>query len=399
MIIVDVDSHQEPAKDWLDDVPRLRERLSGKFPESDPRVYMEPHSTRDAIEDAAAGLTGTVQQGLPPERRVALYDVASPHYKRAYETERIGEFEYDGADQFQAINPAQRVPWLDTQGIAAQNLINVKGLYLQHRVEDPELGMEAIRHLNTYLSDRLHGYTDRMKLVTSLRFEDIDWCIDELTRMRARGSRAFMVPGVPVNLIPPYDPRYDPLWAAACDLGMIGVLHVGGAPAHWHPGWGNTTDPVMIRYLGSTLSHINAHILINAMLFGGVFERFPNLTLLISEFGIAWLPYTVRNMDGHASTAGQRLHGEYTLSLKPSEFVQRNVRVSGLPGQDPRETFQDTPGTVVFCSDYPHMEGTGEPVKLYSGYLEGCDETTKENYFGGSVLESYRRMGDPLVAA
>ena len=399
MIIVDVDSHQEPGKDWLDGVPRLKERLSGMFPESDPRAYVEPPSLRDSIEGAAAGLADMVQRGLPPERRVPLYDVASPHYKRAYASEPFGAFEYDGADQLQPINPAKRLPWMDQQGIAVQNLINVKGLHLQHRVESADLGMEAIRHLNTYQSDHLDGYTNRLNLVTSLRFEDIDWCVDELTRMRARGSRAFMVPGVPVNLTPLYDPSYDRLWAAACDLGMIGVLHVGGAPAHWHPGWGNTTDPVMIRYLASTLSHINAHIVINAMVFGGVFERFPNFTLQISEFGISWLPYTVKNMDGRASKAGERLHGEYHLSLKPSEFVRRNVRVSGLPGQDPKDTFEDVPETVVFCSDYPHMEGTGEPVKLYSEYLDGCDETTKTWYFGEGILESYRRMGDPLIAA
>jgi hypothetical protein len=33
--------------------------------------------------------------------------------------------------------------------------------------------------------------------VTVLEFEDVDWMVAELTRMRARGSRIFLIPATP----------------------------------------------------------------------------------------------------------------------------------------------------------------------------------------------------------
>ena len=49
---------------------------------------------------------------------------------------------------------------------------------------------------------------------------EIDFMVEEMTRMRARGSRIFLVPAFPVNGVPPSHASWDRVWAAACDLGM-----------------------------------------------------------------------------------------------------------------------------------------------------------------------------------
>jgi predicted TIM-barrel fold metal-dependent hydrolase len=233
-------------------------------------------------------------------------------------------------------------------------------------------------------------------MVTSLRYEDIDWCVKEMTRMRERGSRTFFLPGEPVNLVPPYDPYFDPVWAAACDLGMVGLYHVGASLTKWNPGWGNTDDPNVMSQVNAAGSHFNAHIMINAMIFGGVFHRYPNFTMQISEFGFEWLPYAVRHMDKRTSDTGQSMIGKYAWPLKPSEFVRRNVRMSGLPGQDPRVMLETMPEAIAFASDYPHMEGSPSPIEYYSPFLQGADEATRSGYFADNMLEVYARMGDPL---
>ncbi len=57
--------------------------------------------------------------------------------------------------------------------------------------------------------------------------------------MRGRGSRIFLIPGYPVNGVPPCSPEWDRLWSAATDLGMTPMLHVGFERSAFDPGWSN----------------------------------------------------------------------------------------------------------------------------------------------------------------
>ena len=54
------------------------------------------------------------------------------------------------------------------------------------------------------------------------------------------------------------------------------------------------------------------------------------------------------------------------------------------------------PGVAVFSSDYPHFEGNGEPVPYYREVLADLDADVRDAFLGGSILEAYERMGDPL---
>jgi predicted TIM-barrel fold metal-dependent hydrolase len=395
-MIVDVDAHFEPGLDWADERPDLKEALSGRFPESDPRyLILQPSDVEVKLEQLGVGLCGHVQRNLPAQMRMDYRKVATEHHERR-EIGAYDEHVYEGAEQDQVLQPAKRLEWLNKVGIDVQNLVNVLGMKLMQKVENVGLGHAAIKHLNTWMSDRLDGYRDRQMLVASCRYEDMDWAIAELTRMRERGCRAFIIPGEPIGYLPPYDEYYDRLYDAAVDLGMVAMMHVGSGPAFWHPGWGNTTNPQMIRWLGGAGSYQNASLMLNAMIFGGVFERHPKFTLQISEFGVGWIPFTVQNMDARASKGGERTSGPYPYSLKPSEFMSRNVRISGLPGQNPIETLNYLPKVAVFSSDYPHYEGHPDPLTYYTPIIASAPEDRQEQYWGGAMEESYKMMGDPL---
>jgi hypothetical protein len=44
-------------------------------------------------------------------------------------------------------------------------------------------------------------------------------------------------------------------------------------------------------------------------------------------------------------------------------------------------------GVYVFSSDYPHPEGTPDPVATFEGELTGHDARTRERFFGASLGE------------
>ena len=119
-----------------------------------------------------------------------------------------------------AIAPA----WLDEQGIDIQNVISGAGYTLARAIDDPVLGMEALEAVNTWMSDHLVDAGNRIITATNLRYEDLDWVIRELTRMRERGNRTFLLPSEPTGDTPPNHPDYDRLWSAVVDLGMIPIV-------------------------------------------------------------------------------------------------------------------------------------------------------------------------------
>ncbi|WP_410968850.1 hypothetical protein, partial [Salmonella sp. SAL4444] len=88
------------------------------------------------------------------------------------------------------------------------------------------------------------------------------------------------------------------VWDAAEDLGMIAILHVGANPATFAPGWTNVEgDMTLLRQLGISQGHQSVQVFLNGMVFGGVFERHPNLTVLIAECGLHWFSGTFEHME------------------------------------------------------------------------------------------------------
>jgi hypothetical protein len=51
---------------------------------------------------------------------------------------------------------------------------------------------------------------------------------------------------------------------------------------------------------------------------------------------------------------------------------------------------------LVFSSDFPHFEGYSDPMGYYGEELAPLDEKKRERFYGGSMLDVYARMGDPI---
>jgi uncharacterized protein len=394
MTVIDVDAHFEPVTNWLDDFPGLKQKLPERLPDADPRFRM------NSGEMFAYFVSDDLLRNVPPERRMPVEQLTTPAMQVMFDPERPADLGYLGASQYpEMIEPKDRVAWLDEQGIATQNLISGAGYTLARAIADPTLAQEALEAINTWMTGRVSEYRHRLLPVTSLRYDDLDWVVRELTRMRERGSRAFLVSSEPAAGIPPNHPEFDRVWSAATDLGMIGLLHVGMSPSMIHPGWANTDDPGVIKVLSVFQPHQAAEVFLAGMVFGGVFERHPKLTILMSEVGIDWLAPAVARMDAMAGPeTGTLLLGEYGLPIPPSEYVRGNVRISPLPAphQSPVTLLGTLPEVAVFSSDFPHFEGNGNPIDHYRAELSSLDESTRTAFLAGNIAASYALMGDQL---
>ena len=115
--------------------------------------------------------------------------------------------------------------------------------------------------------------------------------------------------------------------------------------------------------------------MMNAMVFGGVFDRHPTLTLVFAELGIHWFAGAVQHMEarGPAIPESGIYMGRYPYELTPAEFTRRNIRVTPLPRahQSPVRLLEEYPECVVFSSDYAHHESNAEPTAHYADLLTG----------------------------
>lgn len=392
MAVIDVDAHFEPAGDWLDEFPKLKAKLPERFPPEDPRFLMR------SPEMFAWFVTDDLLRGVQPERRMAIERLVTPAMIEKYDDNRGPEVGYPGSDQHQyMLNIRARLRWMDEQGIDLQNIISGTGYTLTRVLQDPGLAMEALEACNTWLSDRANEAGGRLLVSANVRFEDLDWAIGELTRMRQRGSRTFLLPSEPNGDIPPNHPAYDRFWSAVTDLGMIPIVHVGLSPAIYHPAWANTEDPAVIRVI-STLGHAGLPFL-TGMVLGGVFERHPNLTIVFSEHGIDWITPATFRLDALGQPGiSPLLLGEYRLPLSPAEYIRRNIRISPIPAahESPLGLLDLLPTLPIFSSDYPHFEGNGDPIGYYNKELASVAPALKSAFLGDNLADCFARMGDPL---
>lgn len=389
-MIIDIDSHFEPGSDWLEPYPELARRL----PKADPALLAVHTIVGDLLRDVPEPQRPTVSELLPPGLLTLFGE------EKAGEAARRAEFA--GKQQFQRANASARVKWLDEQGIALQNVICLSGVAQTLFLEDRTLRQETLAASNSWLADTCDEAKGRLLPVTVLDFEDVDWMVRELTRMRGRGSRIFLVPAYPVDGTPPSHPSWDRVWSAATDLGMAPMLHTGFEHTRIDPGWANTgADVTFLRQLGGSQRHVAPMMLLDSMIYSGVFERHPTLTLLLAEVGTGWLPFLYREIDDRITPTAELFLGSWKYPMKPSEYLARNVRGTPLSGGNDSPIVQimnELPDDmIVFSSDFPHFEGFTDPIGHYAKALADLSPERRDRFYGGAIADVYARMGDPIA--
>jgi predicted TIM-barrel fold metal-dependent hydrolase len=389
-IIIDVDSHFEPGDDWLEPYPKLK----AKLPKLNPALL------------AVDTIVGDLLHAVPEAERPPLESLFPPGLLTLFGQEKDSEAdrraEFEGKHQFQVANAHARLKWLDKQGIAIQNVICLSGIAYTRFIDDLSLRQETLATANTWLADTCAQGNGRLLPVTALDFSDLNWAMKELTRMRARGSRIFLIPAYPVDGVPPIHPSWDKVWSAATDLGMAPMLHTGFEHMSFDPGWANTGgDVTLLRQIGGSHRHVAPMTLLNGMVYGGTFEKHPALSVILAEVGVGWLPFLYREIDDRISPTAQLFLGKWSLPLKPSEYLARNVRATPLSGGNDQplpRIMDDLPDDMIlFSSDFPHFEGFADPASYYAGTLTGVCQAKQDRFFGGAAAEIFNRMGDPLL--
>ena len=128
-------------------------------------------------------------------------------------------------------------------------------------------------------------------------------------------------------------PDFDPVWAQMTDLGLRPTFHIGAfAERVIDDGW-QSNDVIQYMTVQSlVMNGLEAQIAVADLILNGVFDRHPDLTWIITEYSVGWLPELQFRLD-----VGFDMHYTVTakhnvdLALRPSEYVARNLRLRLVP--------------------------------------------------------------------
>jgi predicted TIM-barrel fold metal-dependent hydrolase len=304
-------------------------------------------------------------------------------------------------------DPAARRRDLDAEGIAAEIIFhgsqNDEPIPFQTSMlgapADPDLAAAGIRIYNRWLADVCAAAPHRHVGLAHLPMWDVELAVAELEWAAEAGLRGVNFPA-PRPWIRPYNDRaWEPLWEASAAHRMPLTTHSGaGDPAMYR---GPELVALMSIESGGWFSRRAAHILILA----GVFERHPDLTLVLTEQPGEWWPYLCRELDSvHKAMAPTNEAFAAQVPRLPSEYLHRNVFVgaSFLSRAEAEGAVVDGyADRLLWGADYPHMEGTyqwspadapaGPPHTLLSlrFALAGLDEATVRSILGGTAISVY----------
>ena len=304
-----------------------------------------------------------------------------------------------------------RLEQMDREGVAAEMVhhgffrVSDLGFSVMCATYRPDVVDAGARAYDRWAFDTFGGATDRLLLVGAMgACTDVQSTMEEVTWVADHGFVGTYAPGfTSIPGVPPLDDeQWDPLWALYADRGLVVVVHGGyGLPQGFAFDRIQATCDRIEAQGGSELDLVTA--LVNdifnhefvadlrhrramwQLMAGGVFDRHPDLRLLMTEVRADWLPETLRHFDA--------TYDEHRAQLKsarrPSEWWASNCMagVSFMHRAEVERLDEIGVEKMSFGRDYPHAEGTWPNTREYLADLfEGTSEADVRKLLGENLI-------------
>ena len=250
-----------------------------------------------------------------------------------------------------AYRGAERIPYMDQDGIAAELIYASVGMGIcMHR--DAQYKDACMWAYNRWLAAMCADAPDRVFGMAQTAMLSVDDAITDFQRAKDMGLVGMMMPGDPIH--EDYDHTdYDALWECATDLDLPICFHILTSRA------GSIHAETRGHPLNNFLGIIRAvQDVVGLLVLGGVFERHPNLKLVVAESDAGWLPHYMYRMD-HAARMNADDGLVKGLSKLPSEYIRANVYATFQDDLTAYHTLDLFPYEhLLWASDFPHTDST-----------------------------------------
>ena len=291
-----------------------------------------------------------------------------------------------------AFDAAERKAALDDLGFKRQLVFSTfsASQYLHH--DDMDVRYGGIRAHNRAMA-AFCAQDSRLIAAGQLSLTDPERCVTEMKEGARLGCGAFWIPGMPVGDKSPGHRDFDPVWQAFCDLDLPFLLHVGPNSPTKISAYENNGQPRAkditgaeggenLRVRDFMLLSVGPQQFLTALVFDGVFARFPRLRGGVIELGAGWVPEYLRTLDLSQKIFKRTDPSVEALPMKASEYIRRAVKFTPFPGEDVGRLIRDAGAELfMFSSDYPHPEGTDDPIGRFERTFQGISEQAKTKFY------------------
>ena len=266
-------------------------------------------------------------------------------------------------------DPARRIEVMDEEGIAADVLFPDFGMPFQMggpvlefklgHTRTPEQQAVAAAAYNRWLADYCAYAPERFRGMAVVSFDDHEAAVQEIRWARQAGLNGVLLPMFSEKE-PLYAAKFDPIWSVLEELDM---------PVNSHGAMSGTSDqlvqlpsphPAAAIPLLMPVMFFYCHQVLNHMIWGGVFERHPNLKVVFTEQGSGWIPGSLTAMNFTWEGSYLRRDIREITPRRPSEYFARQCYVGASLFSRAEIEIRDQIGLdkIMIGTDYPHHEGT-----------------------------------------
>jgi len=367
--LISTDYHIAPPPSLVDELP---ESFRTQFPRLETRadgaylVYADPPGRADAMTAVTPAVKVEDEQQLA---RLAVRNVCDEAVPGFTAESQLAEMAREGVEAAVLIGRFAVFP--STEGIDAE--------------------IAYCQLVNDWLADTYRDHLDRFAPAIHLPFNDVAASVRELERAAGLGLRPALLPDG-IFERPYFLDEWEPLWEAADSLKVPLTLHVGGLRARLNtdpaviafPGYAPTGWYLMSAGMGETLAWFA---------YSGLFEKYPNLQVVMTEGYAGWLAFAIQFFDHHWDGRFEKLAftPKRPLQAPPGYYIRRQAKATFM--WDP-VAIANREFTGIEClmwgNDYPHEEGSfPHSQEWVSKQFAGIPEADIERMVRGNARDVF----------
>lgn len=349
-----------------------------------------------ATPDEIALLPSMSSQGNLPVNSAAIDSARGHHAKRQADPEVMAKFEAaildhtkSGWSRLGTWDPKERSHVLDLFGYTYQLVLPTFSFHQISHSNDPAVLENGARLLNRAMA-KFCADDDRLMAIGYVPFSLGPEKAGELLEQAfTDGCYTVMVDtNEPDPDKPSFThPDFDPVWElfATADVPFVVHVAVNGEYDPVSPSFhnnGRVVEKLAGDAPGSPLGFMtlknSAEMFLSAMILDEVFERTDNLRCISMEHGAFWVPSWLHGLDFTANL----LRRVSPRGRAASEVARERIRFAPFAGEPIGWIIENIgPELLLYASDYPHPEGSGNPIAKFEATMTACDDATMNAFY------------------
>jgi predicted TIM-barrel fold metal-dependent hydrolase len=276
-----------------------------------------------------------------------------------------------------------RVADQEKDGVAAEIIYPTVGMLLCNH-PDFDYKKACFEAYNRWLFEYCSVAPDRLFGMAQVSMRTPEDGVAELKAAHAMGFKGVMMPGDPA--VEDYDSKvYDPVWEAAVELGLPLSFHILTSRST-----AIDAKPRGPRINGFLSIIRGCQDIMGTLIFGGVFDRHPNLKIVCVEADAGWVPHYMYRMD-HAYKRHRYWMKAPPLQRLPSEYFAEHIYVTF---QDDWVAFKTKDlcnvRRLMWANDFPHSDSTWPwSQQMLAEHASGLSEQERNWICHDNVAELY----------